>query len=204
MSAEEPSTFTTVKCPNVPITNIAVVVSAGPSARATATSVTRSRQSERGSSASAHGIPTPRNIHISAGIKTIEGSNQSGIAVGFMAGKILPRSQQDAQRRKAGVVKAMFCQYVETKKAPSWRLVRAGNDKRQGVVGGDLLSQAVSSQVPSARAGLTAGFGMGPGVPPLLVSPTTPCRVRQGDEVVNYRLNRASPEEQVLSTWTGG
>ncbi|SVC07786.1 uncharacterized protein METZ01_LOCUS260640 [marine metagenome] len=34
--------------------------------------------------------------------------------------------------------------------------------------GNDLLSRAVSSQVPSALAGLTSGFGMGPGVPPLL------------------------------------
>ncbi len=32
--------------------------------------------------------------------------------------------------------------------------------------GGDLLSRAVTSQVPSAQEGLTAGFGMGPGVSP--------------------------------------
>ncbi len=32
--------------------------------------------------------------------------------------------------------------------------------------GGDLLSQAVTSLVPSALEGLTAGFGMGPGVSP--------------------------------------
>ena len=35
-------------------------------------------------------------------------------------------------------------------------------------LGNDLLSRAVSSQVPSALAGLTSGFGMGPGVAPLL------------------------------------
>ena len=33
-------------------------------------------------------------------------------------------------------------------------------------IGGDLLSQALSSQVPSARRGLTALFGMGRGVSP--------------------------------------
>ena len=32
--------------------------------------------------------------------------------------------------------------------------------------GGDLLSQGVSPQVPSARVGLTAVFGMGTGVSP--------------------------------------
>ncbi len=32
--------------------------------------------------------------------------------------------------------------------------------------GGDLLSQGASPQVPSARAGLTAVFGMGTGVSP--------------------------------------
>ena len=36
------------------------------------------------------------------------------------------------------------------------------------LLGDDLLSQTVSSQVPSVLAGLTAGFGMGPGVPPPL------------------------------------
>ena len=32
-------------------------------------------------------------------------------------------------------------------------------------VGSDLLSQGTAPQVPSALAGLTTGFGMGPGVP---------------------------------------
>ena len=35
-------------------------------------------------------------------------------------------------------------------------------------LGDDLLSQGAASQVPSALAGLTSGFGMGPGVPPPL------------------------------------
>ena len=34
--------------------------------------------------------------------------------------------------------------------------------------GGDLLSQGPGAPVPSALAGLTAGFGMGPGVSPPL------------------------------------
>ena len=37
-------------------------------------------------------------------------------------------------------------------------------EKKQA--GGVLLSQGVSAQVPSALKGLTAGFGMGPGVSP--------------------------------------
>ena len=44
--------------------------------------------------------------------------------------------------------------------APGWE-----NEKP---LGDDLLSQAVASQVPSVLAGLTTGFGMGPGVPPPL------------------------------------
>ena len=40
--------------------------------------------------------------------------------------------------------------------------------------GGDLLSQAVAHQVPSARRGLTALFGMGRGVSPSLWPPKSP------------------------------
>jgi hypothetical protein len=39
--------------------------------------------------------------------------------------------------------------------------------------GGDLLSQGASPQVPSARADLTAVFGMGTGVSPPLWPPET-------------------------------
>jgi hypothetical protein len=42
---------------------------------------------------------------------------------------------------------------------------RGANEKS---LGDGLLSQAVAGQVPSALAGLTTGFGMGPGVPPPL------------------------------------
>jgi hypothetical protein len=41
-------------------------------------------------------------------------------------------------------------------------------------VGDGLLSHAVTRILPSALAGLTSGFGMGPGVPPPLLSPTLP------------------------------
>ena len=47
---------------------------------------------------------------------------------------------------------------------------KTGEEK--GEVGNDLLSHAVARILPSALAGLTAGFGMGPGVPPPLLSPT--------------------------------
>ena len=42
---------------------------------------------------------------------------------------------------------------------------------RKKSLGNDLLSQGVAPQVPSALANLTAGFGMGPGVPSPLQSP---------------------------------
>ena len=45
---------------------------------------------------------------------------------------------------------------------------------KKGLVGDDLRSQRVAPQVPSALAGLTAGFGMGPGGAPPLQSPTRP------------------------------
>ena len=43
------------------------------------------------------------------------------------------------------------------------------NKKRS--LGGDLLSREVALRVPLALAGLTTGFGMGPGVPPPLQPP---------------------------------
>ena len=45
------------------------------------------------------------------------------------------------------------------------------DDEKQKPLGDDLLSQEVALQVPSALARLTAGFGMGPGVPTPLESP---------------------------------
>ena len=42
---------------------------------------------------------------------------------------------------------------------------------RKSLFGNDLLSQAVTRQVPSALTSLTSGFGMGPGVSSSLESP---------------------------------
>ncbi len=50
---------------------------------------------------------------------------------------------------------------------------RAGlvQQKADRFLGDDLLFQPVTRQVPSALEGLTAGFGMRPGIPPPLRSP---------------------------------
>jgi hypothetical protein len=48
----------------------------------------------------------------------------------------------------------------------------AGEGKKTEHVGDDLLSHEPKLTLPSALAGLTAGFEMGPGVPPPLLSPT--------------------------------
>ena len=40
-----------------------------------------------------------------------------------------------------------------------------GRGRRQDEVGNGVLSHTVTSAVPSALVSLTAGFGMGPGVP---------------------------------------
>ena len=44
--------------------------------------------------------------------------------------------------------------------------------KRQRSLGDDLLFRPVTREVPSALESLTAGFGMGPGVPSPLISPS--------------------------------
>ena len=46
------------------------------------------------------------------------------------------------------------------------------------IPGDDLLSHTVARAVPSAREGLTAGFGMGPGVSPPLMSPGKTNRIQ--------------------------
>ena len=51
-------------------------------------------------------------------------------------------------------------------------ILKCGDNKKvEGSTGNDLLSQAVTGQVPSALAGLTFGFEMDPGVAPPLESP---------------------------------
>ena len=47
--------------------------------------------------------------------------------------------------------------------------------QQQETSGDDLLSQGAAPQVPSALAGLTAGFEKGPGVAPPLQSPEVTC-----------------------------
>ena len=59
-------------------------------------------------------------------------------------------------------------QATGTRKSPRWAGALCSNYS-----GGDLLSQGVSPQVPSARAGLTSVFGMGTGVTPPLWPPET-------------------------------
>src|SRR5258708_4213835 len=70
---------------------MAAVVSAGPSASATAITVTRFRQSARGKIASAQGSPTPRNIQARAGSSKNVGRSQSGIRVRIIGHQIVPR-----------------------------------------------------------------------------------------------------------------
>ena len=65
---------------------------------------------------------------------------------------------------------------AENDKVPSSRSSEGTSSMRNP--GGDLLSQGASPQVPSARAGLTAVFGMGTGVSPPLWPPETLRSVR--------------------------
>ena len=51
------------------------------------------------------------------------------------------------------------------------RIFNGVTRNKKGLLGNDLLSQGDAPQVPSALVGLTAGFGMEPGVPPPLKSP---------------------------------
>ena len=69
---------------------------------------------------------------------------------------------------------------------PPCRLTLTGSD--QAKTGGDLLSQALASQVPSALRGLTALFGMGRGVSP---SPKPPEKAR--DHALQVLQNCTAP-----------
>ena len=62
-------------------------------------------------------------------------------------------------------------------------------------VGKDLRSHTPAGAVPSARAGLTTGFGMGPGVPWPLGSPT-PCCSSPSSPPHAYTLTRSTPEHR--------
>ena len=61
---------------------------------------------------------------------------------------------------------------IKPKAAANVTLVAADNGQRKSSVGDDLLSQGLAPQLPSALKSLTTGFGMGPGVPSSLTSPT--------------------------------
>ena len=73
-------------------------------------------------------------------------------------------------KRTSGTFIGLKGQYIEkgdwtkidTKKAPA----RRPGPKCRASAGGALLSHGAAPAVPSALAGLTSGFGMGPGVPP--------------------------------------
>ena len=77
------------------------------------------------------------------------------------------RSQKDSKRSRSAAPKTA----PKRKKGPealfSWsRLAPARPAQRAPGAGGALVSHRVAPAVPSALAGLTSGFGMGPGVPP--------------------------------------
>ena len=74
-------------------------------------------------------------------------------------------------RALSGLRRARRRAALGTKKPP---LPRGLNER----TGGDLLSQAVARQVPSALRGLTALFGMGRGVSPSLFATGNPARPR--------------------------
>ena len=73
------------------------------------------------------------------------------------------------------------------KKAPEGWREKKGNDSE---VGDDLLYREVTLRVPSALAGLTTGFEMGPGVPPPLETPTT---LSIADRIWNYKCISQRP-----------
>ena len=59
---------------------------------------------------------------------------------------------------------SMTHQTANMKKPGGKKRDRGGGEKKEGV-GNGILSHTVTSAVPSALVSLTAGFGMGPGVP---------------------------------------
>ena len=67
-------------------------------------------------------------------------------------------------------------------------------------LGSDLRSQEAALQVPSALAGLTAGFEMGPGVPPPLTSPRKALPLSH--VCVLTRARQASPPRSGCDTLT--
>src|SRR5205814_5441733 len=68
------------------------------------------------------------------------------------------------------------------------------------ISGGDLLSQGVSPQVPSALAGLTSVFGMGTGVTPPLWPPETGCQFEEDLETSIASTSEFVPSPRPIST----
>ncbi len=89
-----------------------------------------------------------------------------------------PRPRDDHAPRPFGMAAAFTSQPPPTLSSPTPAPMQKTPRIRNGheafpkkVAGSDLLSQGVPAQVPSALRGLTAGFGMGPGVSPSLKPP---------------------------------
>ena len=68
----------------------------------------------------------------------------------------------------------------ETQKPDVGVWLRLGGYRKGESVGNDLLSHAATRILPSVLVDLTAGFEMGPGVPPPLQSPTTLSLILKG------------------------
>ncbi len=73
-------------------------------------------------------------------------------------------------------------------------------ENKKSEVGNDLLSHAVPRAVPSALVGLTAGFGMGPGVPPPRKSPTSLFKSREDYSVVKtYQVSMNAEQRSCVN-----
>ena len=93
--------------------------------------------------------------------------------------------------------------------APCPRIPAPSPAQRAPGAGGALVSHRVAPAVPSALAGLTSGFGMGPGVPRPPGPPAPGGRCGAGSEGAGLRSGRpggrtALEEKMVLRTVGGG
>ena len=94
-------------------------------------------------------------------------------------------------------------------RAPCSRIPAPSPAQRAPGAGGALVSHRVAPAVPSALAGLTSGFGMGPGVPRPPGPPAPGGRCGAGCERAGRRSGRpggrtALEEKMVLRTVGGG
>jgi hypothetical protein len=80
------------------------------------------------------------------------------------------------------------------------QFIGCNQGNRKGKLGDDLRSQDVAIQVPSALAGLTAGFEKGPGVPPPLKTPrNSPCL--QSTKLVSCLASAVVSESKCNGWW---